>query len=621
MLQRTAACGELRIGHAGQTANLAGWVNNYRDHGTGLVFIDLRDHTGLTQLVFDKEDVPAEIVQAADKLRSEDVIAVKGKVRKRDGGPNPKLATGEIELVVEKLEVLAKADTPPFQPGDEQNLPNEELRLRHRYLDLRRPKMQGILRTRHRVTKVARDFFDALGFIEVETPNLCRSTPEGARDFLVPSRQQPGEFYALPQSPQLFKQILMVAGADRYMQICRCFRDEDPRADRQAEFTQIDLEMAFVRREDVLETMEAFARTLWKEVLGVEVPTFPRMTWQDAMDRYGSDRPDLRYGLELVDISDLAAKTDFKVFTQALEKNTGTGHPSTRDGGVVKAIRVPGGAEKLTRKLTDGYAEFVKQFGAGGAPVTKVTDAGFETGIARFIEPIAAELKERLGLEPGDTVIFGADGYNTCSKALGELRQKVAKDLDLIDKKAWAFLWVVDFPMFEYDEATKRYYALHHPFAAPRADQAERLLSARPEDKQTLLGVLSDGYDMVCNGSEIGGGSIRIHRRDVQQKVFGLLGLGEDEAKAKFGFLLDALRFGAPPHGGIAFGLDRLVMHLAGTDNIRDVIAFPKTQTGADLMTEAPSGVDEAQLKELHIRVVDADPKAVEARKLSAHPG
>lgn len=610
MLQRTAACGELRIEHAGQPATLAGWVNNYRDHGTGLVFIDLRDHTGLTQLVFDKEDAPAGIVEAADKLRNEDVIAVRGSVRQREGGPNPKLPTGAIELVVEELEVLAKADTPPFQPGDESNLPGEETRLRYRYLDLRRPKMQHILRTRHKVTKITRDFFDALGFIEVETPNLCRSTPEGARDFLVPSRQQPGEFYALPQSPQLFKQILMVAGADRYLQICRCFRDEDPRADRQAEFTQIDLEMAFVNREQVLETMEAFARTLWKEVLGVEVPAFQRMTWQEAMDTYGSDRPDLRYGLELVDISDLAAKTDFKVFAQALDKNTGTGHPSTRDGGVVKAFRIPGGAEKLTRKLTDGYAEFVKQFGAGGAPVTKVTAEGFETGIARFIEPITDELKDRMGLEPGDSVVFGADGYNTCSKALGELRMKVAKDLGLIEEGKWAFLWVVDFPMFEYDEETKRYYALHHPFTAPRADQAETLLGAKAEDRQTLLGVLSDGYDMVCNGSEVGGGSIRIHRRDVQQKVFGLLGLDDEEAKAKFGFLLDALRFGAPPHGGVAFGLDRLVMHLTGTENIRDAIAFPKTQTGADLMTEAPSGVDEAQLKDLHVRVVEPAPPA-----------
>ena len=399
----------------------------------------------------------------------------------------------------------------------------------------------------------------------------------------------------------------MIAGADRYMQICRCFRDEDPRADRQAEFSQIDLEMAFTSREEVLETMEAFARSLWKEVLGVEIPKFPRMTWQDAMDHYGSDRPDLRFGLELVDISDLAAKTDFKVFQQALAKNPGNGHPSTRDGGVVKAFRVPGGAEKLTRKLTDGYAEFVKQFGAGGAPVTKVTEAGFETGIARFIEPITAELKERLKLEPGDSVIFGADGYNIASKALGELRLKVAKDLKLVNEEEWSFLWVVDFPMFEYDEESKRYYALHHPFTAPRADQIEHFLTTKAEDTQAMLGVLSDGYDMVCNGSEIGGGSIRIHRRDVQQKVFGLLGLDDEEAQAKFGFLLYALRFGAPPHGGIAFGLDRVVMHLAGTDNIRDVIAFPKTQTGADLMTAAPSAVDDAQLQELHVRVVEPE--------------
>ncbi|GIW74492.1 MAG: aspartate--tRNA ligase [Phycisphaerales bacterium] len=605
MLQRTHACGELRLDHAGQTVNLAGWVNNYRDHGTGLVFIDLRDHSGLVQLVFDKHDVPEELVRAADRLRAEDVVAVRGTVRKRDGGPNPKLPTGQVEVVVERLDVLAKADTPPFQPGDEQNLPGEELRLRHRYLDLRRPRMQQILRTRHRVAKLARDFFDALGFIEVETPNLCRSTPEGARDFLVPSRLQPGSFYALPQSPQLFKQILMVAGVDRYMQICRCFRDEDPRADRQAEFSQIDLEMAFVTREDVLNTMEAFARSLWKEVLGVEVPRFPRMTWADAMDRYGTDRPDLRFGLELVDISDLAARTDFQVFQQALSINPGSGHPATRDGGVVKAFRVPGGAERLTRKITDGYAQFVRQFGAGGAPVAKVTQAGLETGIARFLEPVAGPLRERLGLEPGDTVVFGADRYSVCSKALGELRIKVAQDMGLIQPGLWAFLWVVDFPMFEYDEQSGRYHALHHPFTAPRADQVQRFLDADVNERQTILGILSDGYDMVLNGSEIGGGSIRIHRTDVQQKVFELLGMDRQQAKAKFGFLLEALRYGAPPHGGIAFGLDRLVMHLVGTENIRDVMAFPKTQNGADLLTQAPAPVDPEQLDELHIRLVE----------------
>ncbi|MEO1008250.1 MAG: aspartate--tRNA ligase [Planctomycetota bacterium] len=605
MLKRTTACGELREANVGETVSLAGWVNNYRDHGSGLVFIDVRDHTGLTQLVFDKEDAPHEVVDAADKLRNEDVIAARGRVRLRDGGPNPKLATGTIEVVVEELHTLAKADTPPFQPGDEQNLPGEELRLKYRYLDLRRPAMQRTLRTRHRVTKIARDFFDALGFIEVETPSLCRSTPEGARDYLVPSRLQPGEFYALPQSPQLFKQILMVAGADRYMQVCRCFRDEDPRADRQAEFSQIDLELSFVEREDVLEMMEAFARTLWKEVLGVEVPAFQRMTYREAMDRFGIDRPDLRFGLELVDISDLAAKTDFRVFGDALAKNPGEAPAFLRNGGVVKAIRVPGGAATLTRKLTDGYTEFVKQFGAGGVPVAKVAESGFETGIARFVEPIFADLKERMGLEAGDTVLFGADAYDTCTRALGELRIKVARDLGLIDENQWAFLWVVDFPMFEFDEGGGRYHALHHPFTAPRSDQIEDFLAVDPANREAVKAILSDGYDMVCNGSEIGGGSIRIHRRDVQQKVFGLLGLSEEEAREKFSFLLEALRFGAPPHGGIAFGLDRLVMHLAGTDNIRDVMAFPKTQTGADLMTEAPAAVDEAQLRDLHIRLAD----------------
>ncbi|MFU8828687.1 MAG: aspartate--tRNA ligase, partial [Phycisphaerales bacterium] len=570
-----------------------GWVNSYRDHGTGLVFIDIRDREGLTQVVFDKEDASAELLAVADKLRSEDVISVSGPVRVRDGGPNPKLETGQVEVVAETLMVLNKSKTPPFQPSETDSLPNEELRLKYRYLDLRRPKMQRILRTRHRVTKLARDYFDEQGFIEVETPILCKSTPEGARDFLVPSRLSPGEWYALPQSPQLFKQILMVAGSDRYMQIAKCFRDEDLRADRQPEFTQIDLEMSFVTREDVIETMEGFVRRLWGDVLGYEVHSVQQMTYHEAMDDYGIDRPDLRYDLKLVDISDLAARTDFKVFSTALAK----------DRGVVKVICVPGGAEKLTRKITDGYSEWVKTFGAGGVPTTKVGAGGvLEAGIGKFIEAIAPDLVERVGAKPGDQLFFGADTYSTCSKTLGELRQKIARDMGMIDESKWAFVWVVDFPMFEFDEETQRFYAMHHPFTAPNPDQIDAFLAADPADRSTIEGIVSAGYDIVCNGSEIGGGSIRIHDQRVQKKVFELLGISEEEAQEKFSFLMDALQFGAPPHGGIAFGLDRLVMHLAGTDNIRDVIAFPKTQTGGDVMSDAPSPVDEKQLAELFVK-------------------
>ncbi|GJM19932.1 MAG: aspartate--tRNA ligase [Phycisphaeraceae bacterium] len=592
MPRRTHTCGELRESDVGAEVTLCGWVNAYRDHGTGLIFIDLRDRFGLTQVVFDREDATEALLAAADTLRNEDCIAVAGKIRVRDGGPNPKLETGQIEVVGATLDILAKTLNPPFLPDDGGKLPNEEVRLKHRYMDLRRPRMQEILRVRHRVSKIARDYFDEHGFLEIETPMLCRSTPEGARDFLVPSRLQPGEWYALPQSPQLFKQILMVAGCDRYLQICRCFRDEDPRADRQAEFSQIDLEMSFVERDQVLEVMEGYARALWKELAGYDAPTFKRITYRESLDRYGIDRPDLRFGLELVDVSDLVAKTDFKVFTGALEKPKG----------VVKAIRIPQGATKLTRKITDGYSEFVKLFGAGGVPTTKYVGGKLEAGVAKFIEPITAELVERLGLEDGDQILFGADTYPVATKALGELRLKVAKDLDLIPEGKWEFCWVIDFPMFEHDAETNRYYALHHPFTAPREDQLAKFLEVDATDVDAVESILSDGYDMVLNGSEIGGGSIRIHRQEVQKKVFGLLGLSEDEAKQKFSFLLDALQFGAPPHGGVAFGLDRLVMHLAGTDNIRDVIAFPKTQTGADLMSEAPNAVDDAQLKELNVK-------------------
>ena len=592
MPTRTHHCNQLRTEHIGQTVNLAGWVNAYRDHGSGLIFIDLRDREGLTQLVFDTEDSSPAVLAVADKLRNEDVVAATGIVRTREGGPNPKLDTGEIEVVVQEIKLLSKTDKLPFLPSDEENMPGEEMRLRYRYLDLRRPKMQQILRTRHRVAKLTRDYFDEQGFLEIETPILCKSTPEGARDFVVPSRLQPGEWYALPQSPQLFKQILMVAGCEKYLQICRCFRDEDPRADRQAEFTQIDCEMSFVEREDVMQVMEGFAQKLWKEVLDYEAPAFERLTYRECLDRFGIDRPDTRFDLEIVDISDLAAKTDFGVFATALAK----------DRGVVRAIRVPGGATKLTRKMTDRYTEFVKQFGAGGVPVCKCTDKGLETGIARFVEPVADELIARLGLEPGDSVLFGADSYGTCVKALGELRLQVAKDLDMIPEGKWNFLWVVDFPMFEYNEEAGRFQSLHHPFTAPRPDQIDAFLAADANDRDAIEAILSDGYDMVVNGSEVGGGSIRIHRKEVQERVFSLLGISPEDAVEKFSFLLDALRFGAPPHGGIAFGLDRVVMHLCSTDNIRDVIPFPKTQTGGDLMSGAPGEVSDEQMQELHVK-------------------
>lgn len=600
MLKRTHTCGQLTAAHAGQTVTLNGWVNAYRGHGQGLVFVDLRDRGGLTQVVFEQGSTPDAAIEAGGKLRNEDCVAVRGVVRKREKS-NPKIPTGEIEVVVQELDVLSKTARLPFVPSDEANLPDEETRLKFRYLDLRRPRMQEVLRIRHRVAKVTRDYFDANGFLEVETPMLCRSTPEGARDFLVPSRLQEGLWYALPQSPQLFKQILMIAGSDRYLQIVKCFRDEDPRFDRQAEFTQIDLEMAFVDRETVMQTMEGFARTLWKEVLGVDIGALPRMTYREAMDRYGIDRPDTRYGLELADISDLARQTEFGVFTGALDKRRG----------VVKAIRVPGAAEKLTRKILDGYGVFVQQFGAGGLPFVKFVNGAFEGGVAKFLAPIADQLVARLGLQNGDAVVFGADTYAVVTKALGELRQKMAKDLDMIPAGAWNFLWVYDFPMFEHDAATGRYYSLHHPFTAPTSAETDRFLAADPADIDTVESIVSDGYDMIVNGSEIGGGSIRIHRQEVQKKVFNLLGLTEEQAKTKFSFLLEALSYGAPPHGGIAFGLDRLVMHMAGTENIREVIAFPKTMTGQDLMCEAPNVVDPEQLQELHVKSTARAPATV----------
>lgn len=612
MLRRTHTCGELRDSHVGQTVRLNGWVNSYRGHGTGLVFVDLRDRFGVTQVVFDGDSLPKDILETADHLRSEDVVAVEGRVRIRVGGENPKLVTGKVEIEVTKLEVLNKTANPPFLPDDTGGggkLANEELRLKHRYIDLRRPSMQKAIAARHKVYQVTRRYFDENGFLEIETPILYKSTPEGAREFLVPSRHAAGNWYALPQSPQLFKQILMVAGCDRYMQICRCFRDEDPRADRQAEFTQIDLEMSFVRREHVMEMMEGFVRRLWKEMTGYDVPPIQKMSYREAMERFGIDRPDTRYGLEITDISAIAAKSEVAFFKDAL--SLGADRPAYNSKrGVVKAIRVPGGAEKLTRKMTDGYNEFVRGFGAGGCAVVKVNAAGeFETGIAKFLATVKDELKAALRLAPGDTVLFVADAYAPCTKALGELRQVVARDMGMVPKPGseggpWNFLIVVDFPMFERNKETGKWVAMHHPFTAPNDDQAAAFVAADVDDEVTIEAIVSAGYDIVLNGQEIAGGSVRIHDPKVQSKVFTLLGLTPESAKEKFSFLLEALQFGAPPHAGIAFGLDRLVMNFLGTSNIRDVIAFPKTQIGSDLMTGAPGPVTDEQLKDVHAKAL-----------------
>jgi aspartyl-tRNA synthetase len=608
---RTHTCGQLRKSDDKTRVRLAGWVHSYRDHG-GLVFIDLRDRDGLTQLVFDPDSCGKEIHDKSRHLRGEWVISVDGEVEPRGQGlENPKLATGEIEVRVRSMEVLSQSPTPPFVP-DEREVPNEERRLQYRYLDLRRPEMQQTLRTRYRVTKIMRDYFDELGFWEVETPFLTRSTPEGARDFIVPSRLQPGSFYALPQSPQLFKQLLMVAGADKYVQIVRCFRDEDPRADRQAEFTQLDLEMSFVDRDDVIKVVEGVVRRIWKDVLGREIPDpIPHMEYDEAMNSYGSDRPDLRFGMKLSDITALAHTTDFGVFKNAP---------------MVKCIAVPGGA-KLPRAATDALADWAKGFGARGLAVTKVLNleqaarekiipsvkeaesgafpAGnglhLYTGVAKFVAPIAQKLVEQIGARHGDLLCFAADQPRIVHKVLGELRLKMARDLQLQPSTDFAWVWVVNFPLFEWDNDEKRFVSTHHPFTAPLDDDLPKLES---REREVVESIKSKAYDIVVNGSEIGGGSIRIHRMDVQQKVFSLLGIDAEAQKGKFGFLLDALQYGAPPHGGLAIGVDRLIMILRNLSNIRDVIAFPKTQSGADLMCGAPAPIDERQLKEAHIRVV-----------------
>jgi aspartyl-tRNA synthetase len=588
---RSHTCGQLRKSDVGSEVKLAGWVANWRDHG-GLVFIDLRDRDGLTQVVFDADECGTAIHDEAKKARDEWVISVAGRVAARGPGlENPKLATGEIEVRAKTMEVLSQSPTPPFRP-DEYEKVHEEKRLAYRYLDLRRAEMQQTLRTRHQVTRIMREYLGDLGFWEIETPFLTKSTPEGARDFIVPARLVPGSFYALPQSPQLFKQLLMVGGCDKYMQIVRCFRDEDPRADRQAEFTQLDVEMSFIDRENVIAVMEGLLRRIWKEAIGKDIPDpIPHMEYDEAMSRYGSDRPDLRYGMELHDVTDIAHTTDFKVF---------------KDAPLVKCIVVPGGAT-LTRAQTDSWAEWSKGLGGKGVAVTKVTGSGFDTGVAKFLAGVAPRLIERTGAKEGDLLAFGADKPKVVHKVLGELRLKLARDMQMKPSTEFAWVWVVNFPLFEYDEEEKRFVSTHHPFTAPLDEDLPKLDS---RERQLVESVKSKAYDIVVNGSEIGGGSIRIHRMDVQQKVFSLLGIDEAAQKLKFGFLLDALQYGAPPHGGIALGLDRLVMILRGIHNIRDVIAFPKTQSGQDLMCGAPSPIDEKQLKEANIRVAVPPPTA-----------
>ena len=583
---RTHYCGQVEQSLIGEHVEVCGWVHRRRDHG-GVIFIDLRDREGLLQVVFDPDR--AEIFAEAERIRGEFVLKVKGLVRERpEGTINPNMTTGHVEVLAHELEVLNRSETPPFHHDE---TVNEELRLTYRYLDLRRDDMLNNLRLRHKVTMAMRDFLDGHGFVDVETPMLTRATPEGARDYIVPSRTHPGKFFALPQSPQLFKQLLMMSGLDRYYQIVRCFRDEDLRADRQPEFTQLDLEMSFVDEADVTNTMEELIRHVFKTVLDVDLPNpFPRMPYSEAMQRFGSDKPDLRIDLELVEVSDLMGSVEFKVFAG----------PAADPEGRVAALCLPGGSS-LSRKEIDDYTAFVGRYGARGLAYIKVNDVdagrdGLQSPILKFLpDDAVAGIVERTGAKTGDLIFFGADKAHVVNDALGALRVKLGEDRGLV-AEGWAPLWVVDFPMFEKDKQTKRWTALHHPFTAPSVNDAEAL-RADPGN------ALSRAYDMALNGSEIGGGSIRIHDQDMQSAVFDLLDISKEEAEEKFGFLLRALEYGAPPHGGIAFGLDRIVMLMAGAESIRDVIAFPKTQSAADPLTDAPGVVSAEQLKETGIRL------------------
>jgi aspartyl-tRNA synthetase len=590
---RSEYCGLVSRAHLGQTVTLYGWVHRRRDHG-GVIFIDLRDREGLVQVVCDP-DTPETFV-AADKLRSEFVVKVTGRVRERPQGTvNANLVSGEIEVLAKEIELLNPSLPPPFQM-DEEHL-SEAVRLEYRFLDLRRPQMQKNLRLRYRLTMATRNFLDRAGFIDIETPMLTRSTPEGARDYLVPSRVHPGHFFALPQSPQLFKQLLMISGFDRYYQIVKCFRDEDLRADRQPEFTQIDIETSFLGQEEIVQLMEELVRHLFKNVLNVDLPNpFPRMGYDEAMARYGSDKPDLRIPLELTELTDLMKEVEFKVFREAAQLK----------GGRVAALRVPGGGA-LSRGEIDGYTEFVKNYGAKGLAYIKVNARdqgaeGLQSPILKFLTAAVIEqILERTEARAGDLLFFGADKSKVVNDALGALRLKVGHERGHAEQ-AWKPLWVLDFPMFEWDEEGKRWTAMHHPFTSP-AEGHEDLLESDPGAAR------AKAHDIVLNGWEIGGGSVRIHRQDVQSKVFRALNLSEEEAEAKFGFLLQALQYGAPPHGGIAFGVDRIATLMAGAESIRDVIAFPKTQRAQDLLTHAPNTVDEQQLRELHIRLRQPETK------------
>jgi aspartyl-tRNA synthetase len=585
-MMRSHYCGGVDESLVGQEIEVCGWVHRRRDHG-GVIFIDLRDREGLLQVVFDP-DRP-EIFAEAERIRSEYVLKVKGLVRPRpEGTVNPKMRTGQVEVLAHDLETLNRAETPPFH-HDEQA--NEDIRLKYRYLDLRREDMLGNLMLRHRVTKSMRDFLDSHGFVDVETPMLTRATPEGARDYIVPSRTNPGKFFALPQSPQIFKQLLMMSGLDRYYQIVRCFRDEDLRADRQPEFTQLDIEMSFIDESDITNTMEDLMRFVFKETLDVDLPNpFPRMSYSEAMQRFGSDKPDLRIDLELVEVGDLMPDVDFKVFAG----------PAADPEGRVAALCVPGGAE-MSRKIIDDYTKFVGRYGARGLAYIKVNDVdagvdGLQSPILKFMpDAVVAGVLERTGASSGDIIFFGADKARVVNDALGELRVRIGEDRGMV-ADGWQPLWVVDFPMFEKDRQTKRWTSLHHPFTSPSVLDADAL-------KANPGAALSRAYDMVLNGSEVGGGSIRIHDQDIQAAVFELLDISEEEAEEKFGFLLTALQYGCPPHGGIAFGLDRIVMLMAGAQSIRDVIAFPKTQTASCLLTNAPGEVSAEQLKETGIRL------------------